>query len=104
MMAMTIDWLGAWNDPESKVHIHREIAGAFGDRTGDLTFEVGKTSDGVGITIRIQGTPYPASEILWPGEEWRKHGVLEKIVRKVMKDAEEGPASAERSMLGSTRG
>jgi hypothetical protein len=99
-MPLTIDWLGVWNDQQSKVHIHREIASAFGNRTGSVTFQVGNASDGVGISIKIRGTPYPASEILWSGEDWRKHGLLEKKVRKVLDDAEEGPVSAERSMLG----
>jgi hypothetical protein len=99
-MPFTIDWSGAWNDPERKAHIHREVVSAFGNRTGSVTFEIGRASDGVGITIRIHGTPNPASEILWPGEEWRKHGVLEKKVRKVMEDAEQGSGSAERSMVG----
>jgi hypothetical protein len=99
-MPFSIDWLGAWNDSESKVHIHREIVSGFGNWTGSITFEIGKASDGLGIAIKIRGTPYPASEILWPGEQWRKHGVLEKKVRKVLEDAGEGPRSAERSMLG----
>ena len=80
-MPFTIEWLGAWNDPESKVHIHREIVSAFGNRTGNTVFEIAKASDGVGISITIRGT---ASGILWPGEDWRKHGVLEKRVRDVL--------------------
>jgi hypothetical protein len=100
VMPFTIEWSGAWNDPQITVHIDREISRAFGSRTRSVAFKVGKASDGVGITITIQGTPFPASLILEPGEEWRKHGVIEKRVRKVLEDAEEGPRSAERSMLG----
>lgn len=99
-MSPTIEGLDAFPDPESKMLIHSEIVGGFGKRTGSATFEIGKASDGVGITIRIRGTPYPASLILLPGEGWRIHGVIEKKVRKVLEDAEEGPRSAERSMLG----
>ena len=80
-MPFTIDWLGAWNDPESKAHIDREIGRAVGNRTGNITFEIAKASDVVGISITIQGT---GSGILWPGEGWRKHGVLEKRVREVL--------------------
>jgi len=99
-MPFTIERSGAWNDPQIRPHIDREIGRGFGNRTGSVTFEIAKASDGVGIAIKIRGTSYPASEILWPSEDWLKHGVLEKKVRKVLDDAEGGPRSAERAMLG----
>jgi hypothetical protein len=80
-MPFAIEWLGAWNHPESKVHIDKEIGRAVGNRTGNITLEIAKASDIVGISMTIRGT---GSGILWPGEGWRKHGVLEKRVREVL--------------------
>lgn len=92
-MPFTIDWLGAWRDPESKVHIHREIVSAFGNRTGTVNFEIAKAPDGR-ITITMGGTPYNESLILASGEEARKHGVIEKMVRQGLEGAEKGPRNA----------
>ena len=80
-MPFAIEWLGAWNHPESKVHIDKEIGRAVGNRTGNIAFQIANASDLVGISITIQGA---GSGILWPGGGWRKHGVLEKRVREVL--------------------
>jgi hypothetical protein len=101
-MPITIDWLGSWNDPESKAHIHGEISRAFGNRTGALSFEIQKTADGDGVTITIRGTPYPAPLIMASGDEWRKPRAIEGMVRRAVEGAEEGPSRVVRSMLGRT--
>jgi len=84
-MSFVIEWLDEWCDAQGKVHIQREIAGAVGDRAEIRSFAISRTSDGAGIAIT---TTNPPSCILLAGEEWQKHGVIEKSVLRALQEPE----------------
>jgi hypothetical protein len=98
---MGIDY-GKWEDSfklGQRKQVIREISQALGYRLSSLTCKVSRDSNGSGIVIQILGTHHTAPLIHLPDNEWQKHGVLGKMVREALADADD-PGRIERSLCG----